>query len=133
MDDLVERLHTYRPPNEWGDGVHHVICDEAASRIQALETSLAEAEGQLAALKDPQAVHVALLRGSIAKPGPECAWHLYQRDLLDAMPADYRGEVQAYIWTDPTHQRPPELHWHYDTGPAYEGWIITPLYAEQQL
>lgn len=37
------------------------------------------------------------------------------------------AEAVAYMWTDPTHQRPPELHWHYDTGPAYEGWIITPL------
>lgn len=39
------------------------------------------------------------------------------------------AEAVAYMWTDPTHQRPPELHWHYDTGPAYEGWIITPLCA----
>ncbi len=47
MDDLKERLRNYRPTNEWGDGVHHVICDEAAARIQALETSLAEAGEQL--------------------------------------------------------------------------------------
>lgn len=49
MDDLVERLRSYRPTNEWGDGIHHVICDEAAARIQALETSLAEAEGRVIA------------------------------------------------------------------------------------
>lgn len=48
-DSLVERLRSYRPTNEWGDDVHHVICDEAAARIQALETSLAEAEGRVIA------------------------------------------------------------------------------------
>lgn len=46
-DSLVERLRSYRPTNEWGDDVHHVICDEAAARIQALETSLAKAEGRV--------------------------------------------------------------------------------------
>lgn len=76
------------------------LMEEAAARIQALETALAEAEGQLAALKDPQAVHIAMLRGSIAKPGPECAWHLYQRDLLDAMPADYRAEAEGRVIAD---------------------------------
>lgn len=45
MDDMVERLRSYRPTNEWGDGIHHVICTEAAARITELETSLAEAEG----------------------------------------------------------------------------------------
>ena len=39
------------------------------------------------------------------------------------------GDVVAYMWTDPTHQRPPELHWHCDMGPPYEGWIATPLSA----
>jgi hypothetical protein len=37
---LIERLRAYRPTNEWGDGVHHVICDEAADRIEALERRL---------------------------------------------------------------------------------------------
>lgn len=40
-DDLVGRLRAYRPPNEWGDGVNHVICDEAAARIEALEAEKA--------------------------------------------------------------------------------------------
>jgi len=39
------------------------------------------------------------------------------------------GDVVAYMWTDPTHQRPPELHWHCDMGAPYEGWIATPLSA----
>lgn len=35
-DDLERRLREYRPTNEWGDGVHHVICDEAADEIARL-------------------------------------------------------------------------------------------------
>lgn len=34
--DLIERLRVYRPWDEWGDGCHHVICDEAADRLEAL-------------------------------------------------------------------------------------------------
>lgn len=45
-DELVKRLRSYRPTNEWGDGVHHVICTEAAARIEALESTLAEARRQ---------------------------------------------------------------------------------------
>lgn len=39
---LVERLRTYRPANEWGDPVHHTICDEAASRLLSLASQKAE-------------------------------------------------------------------------------------------
>jgi hypothetical protein len=42
-DDLVKRLQAYRPTNEWGDPVHHWICDEAAARILELEAGLATA------------------------------------------------------------------------------------------
>lgn len=49
--------------------------------------------------------------------------HQAERDTLAGI------EPVAYMWTDPTHQRPPELHWHYDMGPPYEGWTETPLYA----
>ena len=34
--ELVERLDAYRPTNEWGDPVHHVIIDEAAACIREL-------------------------------------------------------------------------------------------------
>lgn len=34
--DLIERLEAYRPTNEWGDPVHHVIADEAAACIREL-------------------------------------------------------------------------------------------------
>lgn len=32
---LVERLETYRSRNEWGDPVHHTICDEAATALRS--------------------------------------------------------------------------------------------------
>jgi hypothetical protein len=45
--DLERRLREYRPTNEWGDPVHHVICDEAADEIARLR---AENEVNLAAM-----------------------------------------------------------------------------------
>lgn len=42
-------------------------------------------------------------------------------------------EPVAYEWTDPAHQRPPELNWHCDCGPAYEGWQTYPLYTRDQI
>jgi hypothetical protein len=47
---LVERLRAYRPTNEWGEPVHHVICDEAADRIDTLSRRLAEAKAKAARL-----------------------------------------------------------------------------------
>lgn len=40
--EIVNRLRTYRPTNEWGDGVHHVICDESADAIEASRAAVAE-------------------------------------------------------------------------------------------
>lgn len=40
MSDLVERLRGYRPQNEWGDGVEHTICNEAADEIERLRTGI---------------------------------------------------------------------------------------------
>lgn len=34
--DLIERLESYRPTNEWGDPVHHAIIDEAAACIREM-------------------------------------------------------------------------------------------------
>lgn len=34
--ELVRRLEAYRPTNEWGDPVHHVIIDEAAACIREM-------------------------------------------------------------------------------------------------
>ena len=31
---LIERLEAYGPTNEWGDKVHHTICDEAAAALR---------------------------------------------------------------------------------------------------
>lgn len=45
MVDLVERLRGYRPANEWGDGVEHTICNEAADEIDRLRKAMG-AEGQ---------------------------------------------------------------------------------------
>lgn len=42
MTDIVERLIAYRPTNDWGDGVHHTICTEAAGEILSLRSREAE-------------------------------------------------------------------------------------------
>ena len=44
---LVNRLRSYRPADEWGDPVHHVICDSAANRIQSLEAQVAKQDALL--------------------------------------------------------------------------------------
>ncbi|MUO77668.1 hypothetical protein GOZ78_01975 [Agrobacterium vitis] len=45
--DIVERLRTYRPTDEWGDGVHHTICDEAANEITRLSNELRQSQSAL--------------------------------------------------------------------------------------
>lgn len=37
VGEMVERLKKYRPKDEWGAGVQHVICDEASSLLLALD------------------------------------------------------------------------------------------------
>ncbi len=48
MDSWPDRLRAYRSSNEWGDPVHHVICDEAATAIESLRSQLAERDRMLA-------------------------------------------------------------------------------------
>jgi len=65
--ELAARLLAYRPTDEWGDGVHHVICDEAAQlliafsarenaddRAPALVEAAAEMREALVAWRDAQ-------------------------------------------------------------------------------
>src|SRR5690606_30833240 len=44
---LVERLQSYRSRNEWGDPVHHTICDEAATALLSLSARCGEMERAL--------------------------------------------------------------------------------------
>lgn len=93
-DDLVGRLRAYRPPNEWGDGVNHVICDEAAARIEALE---AENRKLREAIK-PFADCAAELDGSEWTPrAPDGEWAKF-RLLTD----DYRA-ARAALTPEPPH------------------------------
>jgi hypothetical protein len=45
VDSMIERLRSYRPANEWGDGVRHEICDEAASLLEQLTAPQDAGEG----------------------------------------------------------------------------------------
>lgn len=50
--ELVTRLLAYRPLDlEWGNRVHHVICDEAADAITRLAGEKARLEAEIAVLK----------------------------------------------------------------------------------
>lgn len=51
MSDLLERLRGYRPQNEWGDGVEHTICNEAADEIERLRLALTDVTNPLGNLK----------------------------------------------------------------------------------
>lgn len=59
-EGLTSRLRAYRPTNEWGDGVHHVICDEAAAEIERLRGLLIDPGDP--AWEDARAVLAAELR-----------------------------------------------------------------------
>lgn len=45
--ELVRRLEAYRPTNEWGDPVHHVIIDEAAACIREMVEKIAMLEDEI--------------------------------------------------------------------------------------
>ncbi|MVA91570.1 hypothetical protein GOZ80_05985 [Agrobacterium vitis] len=45
--DIIQRLRTYRPTDEWGDSVHHTICDEAANEIIRLSNELRQSQSAL--------------------------------------------------------------------------------------
>lgn len=84
--ELVGRLEAYRPRNEWGDPVHHVIIDEAAACIR-------EMAEQRARLYD--AVSLGFydgFRDAITRdPWEDC------HDYAAAKGADYAKSVMARI------------------------------------
>ena len=53
MSEFADRLRKYRPTNEWGDGVHHTMCDEAADEIERLELALEMAYCQIVGADSP--------------------------------------------------------------------------------
>jgi len=57
---LIERLEKYCPTNEWGDKVHHTICDEAAAALRDQQDRHEGMEEDLY-----QAVLVAYKRGAV--------------------------------------------------------------------
>lgn len=92
MSDIVPRLRAYRPFNEWGDGVRHTICDEAADEIERLRSRVAELEG---VISDPDAVHLNMLRGGIAKPSVRQMLHLHGEEALARWENPVRDELTA--------------------------------------
>lgn len=71
----------------------------AIARDAALAAILQSDQQQAELLSDPTAVHVNMLRGGIAKPTPANIWHIYGRELLDAMPDEFRAGLQAELKT----------------------------------
>lgn len=69
MHTLIDRLRS-----EGSDEIHK----EALTELKKLQTLLA----------DPSAVHLNMLRGSIAKPSPRQIVHIYGRDVLAKTLAD---------------------------------------------
>lgn len=67
-----------------------IVVDEwnrLLAELATLRESLAKAEGEIAKLSDPLAVHINMVRGTIAKPSIENIRHLY--------PEIAKGEFEA--------------------------------------
>lgn len=91
-ETLVQRLRAYEGENWETTACYNGVRDEAAAEIERLTAELTDIK---AALEVPANVHVNMLRGGIAKPSAQSIWHLYGRELLDAMPDDYRQPLTA--------------------------------------
>ncbi|GAA4180505.1 hypothetical protein [Shinella granuli] len=90
--DLVERLRGYRPQNEWGDGVEHTICNEAADRIEALERENAA----LRAEKDELRKAVIEEAATLAENATISVQHDWAPGPVK-MPIDHRKDIAAAI------------------------------------
>jgi len=98
---LADRLRTYRPTDEWGDGVHHAICTEAADTIAALATQPATSQEGEAVDRVAKAIYEA--GGSLADQNGFIAW----ADLDGSNDAEnFRKMARAAIAATPT---PPTL------------------------
>lgn len=87
--DIVERLRDYRPTNEWGDGIHHVICTEAADHIAALRARCEAFEGALqGALEWIDALPADVVASLPAMPG-------FDRDYVDGLLSGERADGNA--------------------------------------
>lgn len=75
--ELVRRMEAYRPTNEWGDPVHHVIIDEAAACIREMVDELEDARTSVRAFAAPWAVTFARERSY-----PDGALHFAHYDIL---------------------------------------------------
>lgn len=59
--------------------------------VTALATDTTPSRDEIEALKDPNVVHVNMLRGGIAKPSHAQIWHIYGAALAQDMPDDVRS------------------------------------------
>ena len=87
-----EAMKVFRDAISAGQALAPFAGEEAAATV--IQQAFAERDGRLA---DHVAVHRAMLQGHIAKPSPANIWHLYQRDLLDAMPDEFKAERDGEI------------------------------------
>lgn len=92
MAERDEAMMVFRDAISAGQALAPFAGEEAAATV--IQQAFAERDGRLA---DHVAVHRAMLQGHIAKPSPANIWHLYQRDLLDAMPDEFKAERDGEI------------------------------------
>lgn len=68
------------------------IEDALPQLLDQLDATEQQRDEALAALAEPTAVYVNMLRGIIARPSPRNIWHLYgYQALIDAMPESARA------------------------------------------
>lgn len=93
--ELVARLEVYRPTNEWGDPVHHVIIDEAAACIREMVEwrPIETAPGPDHAMFVVRAFDVETFSGVIYTSDPVCVWRN-----IDGSFARWKQEFQPTHW-----------------------------------
>ncbi len=97
MVDLIERLRGYRPQNEWGDGVKHTICNEAADEIERLHAGikrLTDEEERCAETTGDDPFSMVYLAAKLASTEAECKrLHAAMKEV-----EDYHRAKSSEIW-----------------------------------
>lgn len=81
MSNLIERLRVTRLLSQRNQ---YALQADAADQLEAQQAEIVRLRGDLSKLEDANAVHVNMLRGTIAKPSLDAIIHIYGATQLRA-------------------------------------------------